>query len=286
MAPAATTKTMAPAASRQIQCHKCGRNMRSRLLANGETKRHYCEVCAKGNRLCEVRYHWDKHANGLCGRDKNACAYCGSGLKLVCDPDDRDIGRMMQEDEEDEPCSYLEILCPLWFEKLHRGMLEDLATFDKDVVSEAWGWSDKFREVGGEYYCEDCISYSHMLFNGSYQFGTTWVEIKLVETAEYFAQHYFEMHDGREGERGRARYLDACHSMVSALNGLETFSFRCRELKYNDRKDDLLPLLGELRRRFVSDMHYKANAAYDKEEYDDVMEHFDGVEKNIREGFK
>ena len=282
--PATTTTGTAPA-SRQIQCHKCGRSMRSSLLPDGDTRRHYCEVCARGNRLCELRYAYDKHANGECGKDKEKCAYCGSGLMMVYDSADRDVGRMMEEDKED-PRSYLEQVCPVWFEKLRRGMHADLDADDKDVVAEAWGWSDKYREVGGDHFCQDCITYSYIIFNGSYAFGSVWVELDRIGTAEYFAQHYFETHYGRNDEKGRGPYLRACRNMITALDGLEMLSFNCRQLKYDDKKEHLLQMLGELRTRFTGDMHHKANAAYDKESYDEVMEFFDGAERNIREGFK
>ncbi|MCE2497785.1 MAG: hypothetical protein J4F28_02100 [Nitrosopumilaceae archaeon] len=280
-----TTGTTTAAASRQIQCHRCGRSMRSRLLPDGDTHRHYCAVCARGNRLCELRYDYDKHANGQCGGDKEKCAYCGSGLRMVYDSADRDVGRMMEEDRED-PRSCLEQLCPVWFEKLRRGIHADLDTYDRDVVAEAWGWSDKYNEVGGDHFCLDCTTYGYIIFNGSYQFGSIWVELDRIGTAEHFAQHYLEMHDGRGDEKGRGAYLKACSNMISALDALEIFSLNCRELQYDDKKDHLLLLLGELRTRFKRDMHYKANAAYDKEDYDEVMEFFAHTEKNIREGFK
>jgi len=278
------TGTTAPA-SRQIQCHKCGRSMRSRLLPDGDTRRHYCEVCARGNRSCEVRYASRKHEDRQCGMNKEDCFFCRTGLKLRSDSADKDVGLMMEKGRED-PRSCLEQLCPVWFEKLHRGMHEDLDAYDKDVVAEAWGWSDKYSEVGGEYFCEDCNTYSYIIFNGSYSFGSVWVELDRIGTAEHFAQHYLEMHDGRGDEKGRGAYLKACSNMISALDALEIFSLNCRELQYDDKKDHLLLLLGELRTRFKRDMHYKANAAYDKEDYDEVMEFFDSTEKNIREGFR
>ena len=282
MAPTVTTNT--PAASRRIKCHGCGRAMRSRLLAGGETHRHYCQPCLRDNQLCEVYYHHDKHANGRCGKDAAACAYCGSRPKTVHGPGEPDAGRAALEDEGDGQCSALEYLCPVWFEKLHRGMYDDLGDVEKDVIAEAWGWSAKYREGG--HFCQNCIAFRFAILYGSQPLESdVWLEVDRLGTAESFAEHYLEAHFGREEEEGYGPYYSRCQNMLKALDGIDEFAFRWRQMGYDGKRDGLLMQLGEMRKRFVSDMHYKNNAAHVRELYDEVMEQFDSVEKNLREWF-
>ena len=288
---AAGTRTGTPVASRRIRCRGCGRAMRSRLLASGETFRHYCQPCFGKSGLCELRYGIRKHDDGKCGMNGGDCFWCRHGAGPCPDSEDEDAGCMMDEDEEeeeeDDPCSELEMLCPVWFERLNRGMYSGIGAPDAGVVAEAWGWSDRYGREGGEHLCQTCVMYGDAILDGMKHVGSdVWVQADRLETAELFASHYFEVHDGREDERGYAAYYDKCVEMRGALDALETSAFRLRRLRYDYKRDDMLRLVGELRLRFRDDMHYRNNAAHDRELYDEVMGQFDGAEKNLREGFR